>query len=91
MVSDLKTFAHKGCHIAAAIFFVYRFFLFHLLTLFKRLFAPTSQSPMSKLLNIQNPWEKVMQKVVSDCKTIAHKGCKIATQKKFAFQLILPY
>ena len=29
---------------------------------FKRLFAPTSQSRMSKILEISNPWGKVMER-----------------------------
>ena len=29
---------------------------------FKRLFAPTSQSRMSNILEIQNPWGKVMER-----------------------------
>ena len=29
---------------------------------FKRLFAPTSQSWMSKILEIRNPWEKVIER-----------------------------
>ena len=45
MVSDLKTYAHKRSKIIAWI-------SFYLFTTFKRLFAPTSQSPMSRLFRI---------------------------------------
>ena len=41
IVSDLKTFAQKGCNIAAAKNVFYNFF-FYLFTSFKRLFVPTS-------------------------------------------------
>ena len=41
--------------------------------LFKRLFAPTSQSCMSEFLEICNPWGKV----VSDLTTFTNTGCKI--------------
>ena len=37
------------------------FFLL-LFTLFKHLFAPTSQSPMSNFLDFWNPWRKVMER-----------------------------
>ena len=42
---------------------------------FKHLFAPTSQSWMSKFLEIRNPWGKV---VVSDINIFAQKLSKIA-------------
>ena len=45
----LKTFAHKGCKIAMTKKFFLNIFFLHLFTLFKRLFVPISQSPMSKL------------------------------------------
>ena len=48
VVSDLKIFAHKGCKMAVAKKVFYGFFL-NLFIPFKHLFAPTSQSPMSKL------------------------------------------
>ena len=49
MVSDLKTFVHKRCKIAAAKKDFKKKYIY-LYTLFMRLFALTSQSPMSKLL-----------------------------------------
>ena len=58
MVSELKTFAHKGCKIAtqnkvcfwANFALLSRIFLVLLfLTPFNGIFAPTSQSPMCKL------------------------------------------
>ena len=48
MVPDLKTFAHKGC-CKSTWQKKLCFFLLHLFTPFKRLFASTSRSPMSKL------------------------------------------
>ena len=59
MVSDLKTFVHKGCKIAAAKkSFLWIFF--HLFTLFKRLFAPLPKVQFPNLLDFKNPWGKVM-------------------------------
>ena len=37
-------------------------FYFYLFTLLKRLFAPTSQSPMTKLFRFWNPWRKVIKR-----------------------------
>ena len=51
-------------------------------TLLKRLFAPTSQNPMTKLFRLS---EKLWKKVVSDLKTFAHKGYQMAAQKKYIF------
>ena len=49
---------------------------------FKCIFAPTCYSLMSKFfLEIWNPWEKLLEKVVSGLKTFTNKGCKIAIQK----------
>ena len=59
----MKTFASKGCKTTAAKK-VYHRFSFHLFTPLKRLFASTSQSPMSKLFNL--------------LKFFTSKGCKIA-------------
>ena len=33
-------------------------------------------------LDFRNPWGKVRQKKISDLKTLAYKGCKIAVGKK---------
>ena len=38
-----------------------------------------------KCLDFCNAWEKVIKEVVSDWTTFAHKGCKIAAQKKVCF------
>ena len=57
MVSDLKTFAHKGYKIAAEKKSLSHFSS-HLLTPFKRLFAHTSQSPRSKFFL----WGEVMER-----------------------------
>ena len=59
MVSDLKTFAHKGCNIAAAKKFFTDFF--HLLTLFKHLFSPVPKVQCPNFLDIFNSWGKVMK------------------------------
>ena len=84
VVSDLKTFAHKGCKIDAVKKVFYDFF--HLFTPFKHLFAPTSQSPMSKLFRfLESLREKWLKEVVSDLKTFACKGYKIAAPKQFFF------
>ena len=42
--------------------FVCLFVCHTLFTFFTGLFAPTFRSPMSKLLDIWNPWEKVMER-----------------------------
>ena len=77
MVSDLKTFAHKRCKIAAAKKGFYRFF--HFFSPFKDLFAPTSQSPISKLFRFSEFFgEKRWKEVVSE--SFAHKERKIAAQ-----------
>ena len=57
--------------------------LSHFLTPFKRIFAPTLKIQMSKLFRfLESLREKKWQEVVSDLKTFAHKGCKMAAQKK---------
>ena len=50
-VSDLNIFAQKWSKIAAAKKVFFTDFFLHLFTLFKHLFAPASQSPMSKFLD----------------------------------------
>ena len=52
--------SNKGCKITVAKTFFYVFF--HLFSPFKRLFAPTSQSLISKLFRFWNPWQKVMER-----------------------------
>ena len=52
-----------------------------LFTPFKRLFAPTSQSPMSKLFRYSESLGKWKQ-MVSDLKILAWKWSKIGAQKK---------
>ena len=51
---------------------------FHLFTPFKRFFAPTSQSPMSKLFRFSESFGKSNGKKWS----FDHKGCKIDERKK---------
>ena len=65
MVSDLKTFAYKECKIAAT---KKKKDFFHLFTLFKRLCAPTSWSPMSQLFRFLQSLGKSNRK---RCKTAA--------------------
>ena len=50
-------------------------------TPFKRLFAPPSQSLMSQIFRYSKFLGKSKGKVVSDCKTFAHKRCTIAAKK----------
>ena len=57
----------------------------------KRLFAPTSRVGCPKILEIRNPWGKVIKEVVSDLNIFLWKWFKIAAQKKSVFLLILPY
>ena len=80
MERNLKTFAHKGCKIAApkTVFFFYRFF--KLFTLFRRLFAPTSQRPMSKLFKFLESLEKCNKKRWSQIwKLLLINGVKFAS------------
>ena len=61
-------------------------YLFTFIVPFKRLFAPTSQSQISKKnFRFGILWVKVMEKVVSDLKTFTNKRCKIAARKKNCF------
>ena len=83
MVSDVNIFAQKWSKIGAVekVFYRLFFFIFSL-----RLFAPTSQSPMFKLIRFSESLGKTKWKeVVSDLNTFAHKGCKIAAHKKVLF------
>ena len=83
VVSHLTTFAPKGCKIAAAKKVFYRFFLLDLFTPFKSLFAPASQSPMSKLFRFlksvgisnEKKWSQI-------CKLLLIKGAKLLRKKK---------
>ena len=105
MVSDLTTFAHKGCKIATQKKFVFgrilpywaQFFLVSVfLTLFNGLFAPTSLNPMSKLFRFLESlgksngkkWSQIWQYLII-------KGVKSSRQKKFFlrifFHLFTPF
>ena len=57
---------------------------------FNCLFAPISQSQMSKTLRDLEVGGKVMETMVSNWKTFTNKGCEIAVEKKFVFGSILP-
>ena len=63
----------------------------------KHLFAPTSQSLMSKFFGDSESLRKSNgKKGVSDLKTFAHKGCKLAATKKsflqiFSFVFLPPF
>ena len=46
---------------------------------------------VQKFLRFGILWEKYWKEMVSDLKTFANKGCKIAAQKKIVFGQILPY
>ena len=58
---------------------------------FKAYFAPTSQSPMSKIFRDWNSVGKVLEEVVSELIIFVGMWSKIATQKKVCFLLTLPY
>ena len=91
MVSDLKTFAHKWCKITAAKKKINLRF-FHLFTPFKRPFAPTSRSPMSKLFRFLESLGKSFGKKWSQIgKLLLIKGVKWPRKKKNVFGQILPY
>ena len=63
-------------------------------TPFKRLFAPTSKSSMSKLFRFFGILGgKKLKEIVSDLKTFAYKGWRFAAQQKvwFSANFALPY
>ena len=65
---------------------------FNFFTPFKRLFAPTSQSPMSKLFRFPEYLGKNNTKKWSQIgKLLLIKGVKLLHKKKFVFQKFLPY
>ena len=65
------------------------FLLLVFLTPFKGLLPPLLKVQCANLLDFLNPWGKVMEKVVSDLKTFAHKGCKFAAAQKKFFTIFL--
>ena len=72
MVSDLKTFAHMNYFICSLRLNVF--------------FPPFPKVQCQNFWNIKNPWGKSNEKKWSQIvRTFAHKGCKIAKQKKFFF------
>ena len=77
MISDLKTFAHKGCKFVTAEKVFYGFFL-SFVTLFKRFLPTLPKVQCPNFLNFGILGEKYGKKVVSDLKTFAYKGFKIA-------------
>ena len=95
MVSDYLSYkiaCKKSFFLGNFFTFLSRIFLVSVFfTPFNGLFAPTSQSPMSKLFILLNLWGKVWHKVVSDLQTFAHKGYKIAAAKKFFFTVFFLY
>ena len=87
VVSDLKTFAHIGCKIAA----VKKVFIYFIL--FLHLFAPTSQSPMSILFfSFSESLGKSNGKKWSQIwKLYLIKSVKSPLKKCFFLLQILPY
>ena len=82
MVSDMKIFSQNDfLKIATAKKSFHRFFSSLLFTMFKCLFSPTSQSPMSQLVRFWNPWGKRMER----SENLSHKECKFAACKKVIF------
>ena len=80
MVSDLTTFAHKGCKIAVAKKVFTDFF--DLFALFQRLFAPLSQSAMSKLFRFSESLVKSNGKKWCQIWKLLHvKGVKLPRKK----------
>ena len=91
-VSDLKTFGHEACKIAAMKRKKITDFFLHLFTSFKRLFAPNFWSPMSKLFRYFESLGKSNGKKWSQ--TVKHlliMGVKSLRNKKLVFRRILPY
>ena len=71
---------------------VFFYVFFHLFTLFKRLFAPHSKSPMSKLLRfLESLGENYGKKWSQIGKFLLIKGLKSLHNKKLVFRQILPY
>ena len=83
MVSDLKTFAHQGCKIAAAKKVFYRFFFICSLRL--NVFLPLlTEVQCPNFLALQNPWGKVMERIGLGSKTFKGVNNRV-------FRRILPY
>ena len=89
MVSDLTTLAHKGCKIAAAIFYIYFFynFIFFIFSLRLNVFLPPfPKVQYPNFLNFGNQWGKVMER--SDLifkKKMLVKGVKWPRKIKISF------
>ena len=97
MVWDLATFTIQGCKIAAQIevsfrqiltfwagFFLYLFCILYFLTPFNGLFAPTSQTTMSKLFRFSELLGKINGKKWSQIwKLLLITGVKSQRQKSF--------
>ena len=91
MVSDLKTFAHKGCKIATTEKVFFRYYLIFFLLHSYVFWPPLPEVQCPKFFNFQNPLGKVIKEVVSDWNFFAHKWCKITAQEMDFFWRILPY
>ena len=92
VVSDLIIFAQKWSKTATAKKFFSRFFLLHLFTPLKRLFAHLSQSPISKLFRFSESLGKTKAKKWSQIWILLLiKGVKLSRKKKkLDFWRILP-
>ena len=53
--------------------------------LFNFFLYPLPKVRCPKILELWNPWGKIMEEGVSHLKTFTNKGCKITAQKKFVF------
>ena len=85
MVSDLKTFAHKGCKIATAKKVLYGFFFIcsHCLNVY---LPPLPEVQCSKILDFQNPWGKSNgNKWFQIWRLLLIKGVKLQRKKNFFF------
>ena len=87
MVSDLKTFVHKGCKIAGAKKVCYRFF--YLFTPFKCFLPPLPEVQCPNFLEFRNPWGKVMERIGLRFENL--KGVQLPRKKCYFFCRILTY
>ena len=71
---NLKLLLIKGVILQNKFFIVFFFFICSLC--FTVFLPPFSKVQCPDFLDFLNPWGKVKEKVVSDLKTFAHKGCK---------------
>ena len=80
-----KTFAYKGCKIAATKKSFVLFFFFICLLCLNVFLSPLPKILCPNFLDFWSPWEKVMERRVLRFEIFYYKWCKIAAQIFFFF------